>query len=143
MPYRIVFFFLCWAIISIFYQLIQFLETAAGGEVDRMLIFISSFHLFTDSAKHPVGQHLYLSLAGPARRFSSPSASRGGRPVTTGTIGKQRPKMYFPISFSSPMSKHSNRSRKNEVVAIFTHDDFIIVSPQRSPLLKFDKTKKL
>ena len=50
-PRRTVFSFLCWAIISIFFHFIQFLETAAGGEVDRTLTFISFFHLFTDSAK--------------------------------------------------------------------------------------------
>ena len=55
-PRCAVLFFLCWVIISIFSHFIQFLETAAGGEVDRMLIFISSFHLFADSAKHPVGR---------------------------------------------------------------------------------------
>ena len=56
LSHRIVLFSLCWAIISIFYHFIQFLETAAGGEVDRTLIFISSFHLFADLAKHPAGQ---------------------------------------------------------------------------------------
>lgn len=40
-PYR--FSSLCWAIISIFFHFIQFLEAAAGGEVDRTLIFISFF----------------------------------------------------------------------------------------------------
>ena len=67
-PYRIVFFFLCWTIISIFFHFIQFLETAAGGEVDRMLIFISSFHFL------PTQQSILRAalLAGPARRFSSP-----------------------------------------------------------------------
>ena len=63
---RIVFFLLCWAIISIFFHFIQFLETVVSGEVDRMLIFISFFHLFTDSAKYPAGR-AYL----PAQLVSS------------------------------------------------------------------------
>ena len=42
-----------------------------------------------------------------------PPCSRGGRPVAVGSIGKQRPKIYFPVSFPSPMSKYSNGSRKN------------------------------
>ena len=111
-PYRIVFFFLCWTIISIFFHFIQFLETAAGGEVDRMLIFIFSFHLFTDSAKYPVGR---ACLPTKLVAFHLHPCSRGGRPVTTGTIGKQRPKMYFPVSFPSLTSKHSKRARKNIV----------------------------
>ena len=59
-PHRIVLFFFCWAIISIFFHFTQFLETVVDGEVDRTLIFISSFHLFTDSAKYPAGQRLCL-----------------------------------------------------------------------------------
>lgn len=92
-----------------FFHFIQFLETAAGGEVDRTLIFISSFHLFTDSAKYPAGQHLCLPLPAqlvvPACRPTS--ASRGDRPVAAETIGKQRPKIYFPVSSPSLTSKHS------------------------------------
>ena len=42
-----------------------------------------------------------------------PSGSRGGRPVSAKPIGKQRPKMYFPVSFPSLTSKHSNGSWKN------------------------------
>ena len=44
---------------------------------------------------------------------SPPPGSRGGRPVSAKPIGKQRPKMYFPVSSPSLTSKHSNRSRKN------------------------------
>ena len=43
-----------------------------------------------------------------------PPSSRGDRPVSAGPIGKQRPKMCFPISFSSSTSKHSNRPRRKE-----------------------------
>lgn len=61
------------------------------------------------------GQLLCPPPACPARCSSSrpTSGSRCGRPVSAKPIGKQRPKMYFPVSFPSPMSKHSNRSRKN------------------------------
>ena len=54
-----------------------------------------------------------------------PSGSRGGRPVSAKPIGKQRPKIYFPVSSPSPMSKHSNRSQKNAVAAIFAYDDLL------------------
>ena len=141
-PRCAVLFFLCWVIISIFSHFIQFLETAAGGEVDRMFIFISFFHLFAGSAKHLVGQHLRL-LAGPARRFSSPPASRGGRPVSAETIGKQNPKMYFLVSSSSLTSKHSKRARKNIVDPQFLLTMISIAVAPRFPPLKFDKTKKL
>ena len=100
--------------ISIFYQFIQFLETASDGEV--RVTFISSFHLFVDLAKHSAGQlsHLPPAATYPARPLlhRHPS-SRGGRPVSAGTIEKQRPEIYLPVSFPSPMSKHSDRSRKN------------------------------
>ena len=104
--------------ISIFYQFIQFLETANDGGVH--ITFISSFHLLADSAKHPAGQlsHLPPTTTGPARPLSPPPSSRGGRPVAARTIGKQNPKMYFLVSSSSLTSKHSKRARKNEVVAI-------------------------
>ena len=108
--------------ISIFFQLTQFLETVevaatAGGE--RMLPFIFPFHFFADPAKHPAGQLLRppaclpAQLVVPACRLTP--GSRGGRPVSARPIGKQRPKMYFPVSFPSSTSKHSNGSRKNAV----------------------------
>ena len=111
-PHRIVFFFLCWTIISIFYQFIQFLEIAASGEV--RVVFIFSF-IFLLTQQSPCGVASVPAAAYPARRFSSPPFFRGGRPVAAGTIGKQRPKIYFPVSFPLPMGKHSNRSRKNVV----------------------------
>ena len=44
----------------------------------------------------------------PARPLlHHPPGSRCGRPVSAGPIGKQRPKMYFPVSFPSSTSKHS------------------------------------
>lgn len=43
----------------------------------------------------------------PARLLLTPPASRGGRPVAVETIGKQRSKIYFPVSFSSLTNKHS------------------------------------
>ena len=48
-------------------------------------------------------------------RSSPPPCSRGGRPVSAKPIGKQRPKIYLPVSFPSSTSKHSNRSRKSVV----------------------------
>ena len=49
----------------------------------------------------------------PARPLlHHPPGSRCGRPVSAKPIGKQRPKMYFPVSFPSSTSKHSSRSRK-------------------------------
>ena len=114
--------------ISIFYQFIQFLGAVADGEVERMFTFISLFHLFSDLAKHPAGQP-----RSPPTAFSPsssappppPSGSRGGRPVSAKPIGKQNPKIYLPVSSPSPMSKHSNRSQKNAVAAIFAYDDLL------------------
>ena len=87
-----------------------------GGEDVYLHLFLSSF---TDSAYHPAGQLLCHLPPAQLSRSSTPppplSGSRGGRPVSAGTIGKQRPKMYFPVSFPSPTSKHSNRSRKSVV----------------------------
>lgn len=58
-----------------------------------------------------------------------PPGSRGGRPVSAKPIGKQRPKIYFPVSSPSLTSKHSDRPWKSVAEpscrpAIFTHDDF-------------------
>ena len=104
--------------ISIFYQFIQFLGAVVDGKVERMSS-LSFFHLFADPAKHPAGQLLCLSPTAHLPSSSAPplppSGSRGGRPVSAGTIGKQKPEMYLPVSFPSPMSKHSNRSRKSVV----------------------------
>ena len=97
-------------------------------ERERMLTFISSFHLFANLAKRPACQP---SPAVPARLLLllPPPGSRGGRPVSVGPIGKQRPKMCFPVSSPSSTSKHSNRPWKNVAKpscwpAIFAHDDF-------------------
>ena len=98
--------------ISIFYQFIQFLGATAGGEValSSSLLFIflpiQQSTLRTNSCAR-----LPAQLIVPARPPTS--GSRCGRPVSAKPIGKQRPKIYFPVSFPSPMSKHSNRSRKS------------------------------
>ena len=78
-------------------------------------------HLFLSSpcqfSKAPCGptpvpaRFLPAPLVVPARRPIS--GSRCGRPVSAKPIGKQRPKIYFPVSFPSSTNKHSNRSRKN------------------------------
>lgn len=101
--------------ISIFFQFIQFLETAtASGE--GCVVPISSFHLFADSAKYPAGRLRSPPTAClPSSSAPPPPGSRCDRPVSAKPIGKQRPKMYFPVSFPSSTSKHSNRSRKNAV----------------------------
>ena len=49
-----------------------------------------------------------LPPACPARPLlHHPPGSRCGRPVPAKPIGKQRLKMYFPVSFPSSTSKHS------------------------------------
>ena len=108
------------------------------GRQDAYLhFFLSSFYRLS---KVSCGPRL---LAGPARRFSSPPASRGGRPVAAGTIGKQRLKMYFLVPSSSLTSKHSKRARKNIVGPQFLLTMTSIAVAPRFPPLKFDKTKKL
>ena len=132
--------------ISIFFQFIQFLGAAAtadDGEVGA--ISISSFHLFADSAKHPAGRlrsplsaYLPSSFAPPP-----PPGSRCGRPVLAGPIGKQSPKIYFPVSFPSSTSKHSRmrwkkgRRRNFCLLQLFRHFAF------RPPPRKFDKSQNL
>ena len=105
--------------ISIFFQFIQFLGATATATAsgEGRVVPISSFHFFADSAKHPAGRlRSPLSACLPSSSAPPPPpGSRGGRPVSAGPIGKQRPKMYFPVSFPSSTSKHSNRSRKNAV----------------------------
>ena len=106
---------------------------------------LSSFHLFADLAKHPAGQ----LLCPPASHLPSSSApppssgSRGGRPVSAKPIGKQRPKIYFPVSFPSPRSKHSNRSLKSVVGPQFLLTMISIAVAPRAPSRKFDKSQNL
>ena len=134
--------------ISIFYQFIQFLGTVevaitAGGE-RWTLPFISSFHPFTDPAKHPAGQPSCPPL--PFQLFHLlllPPCSRGGRPVSARPIGKQRPKIYFPVSFPSSTNKHSNRSRKNTMRPQFLLTMIFIATAPRPPPRKFDKSQNL
>lgn len=101
--------------ISIFFQPTQFLGAATAAAADGemcVFIFISPFHLFAD---YPAGQ-LRNPLAACLPHSSAPPpppCSRCGRPVSAKPIGKQRPKMYFPVPFPSLTSKHSNGSRKN------------------------------
>ena len=76
-------------------------------------------HLFLPSpcqfSKAPCGPASGSAYRLPTQlvRSSTPPCSRCGRPVSAKPIGKQRPKIYLPVSFPSPMSKHSNRSRKS------------------------------
>ena len=76
-------------------------------------------HLFLPSpcqfSKAPCGPASGSAYRLPTQlvRSSTPPCSRGGRPVSVKPIGKQRPKMYFPVSSPSLMSKYSNGSRKN------------------------------
>lgn len=131
--------------ISIFYQFIQFLGAMATANGRGDVIFISFFHLFANSAKHPAGQ-LRSPPAACLPRSSAPSlppCSRGGRPVAAGPIGKQRSKMCFPVSFSSPMSKHSNRPWKNAVRPQFLLTMISIAAAPRPPPRKFDKSQNL
>ena len=97
-------------------------------EVDAYLhLFLPSFYWAQQST-------LRASSCAPSCLPSSfapppPPGSRGGRPVSAGPIGKQRPKMCFPTSSPSLTSKHSDRPWKNAAKpscrpAIFAHDDF-------------------
>ena len=106
--------------ISIFYQFIQFLgaTATADGEValSSSLLFIflpiQQSTLRTNSCAR-----LPAQLIVPARPPTS--GSRCGRPVSAKPIGKQRPKIYFPVSSPSLMSKYSNRSRKHTMRSQF------------------------
>ena len=93
---------------------------------ERLPSSLPSISLPTQQSTLRTNSCARLPPACPARRSSSPatSGSRGGRPVSAKPIVKQNPKIYLPVSSPSPMSKHSNRSRKNAVAAIFAHDDF-------------------
>ena len=77
-------------------------------------------HFFFSSlcwlSKAPCGPAFMLVSCRPSSSAPPPPpCSRGGRPVSAKPIGKQRLKMYLPVSFSSSTSKHSNRSRKSVV----------------------------
>lgn len=72
-----------------------------------------------------------------------PPSSRGGRLVSAGPIGKQRPKMYFPVSFPSLTSKHSNGPRKNVAGPQFLLTMIFIATVPRPPPRKFDKSQNL
>ena len=78
-----------------------------------------------------------------ARLLLTPPASRCGRPVSDEPIGKQRPKMNYPVSFPSSMNKHSNRSRKNIVGPHFLLTMNPIAAAPRPSLRKFDKFQNL
>ena len=79
----------------------------------------------------------------PARPLHHPPGSRCGRPVSAKPIGKQRLKMYFPVSFPSSTSKHSNRSRKNAVRPQFLLTMIYYHFASRPPPRKFDKSQNL
>ena len=100
--------------ISIFYQFIQFLgaTATADGEValPSSLPFIF-LPIQQSTLRASPCARLPAQLIVPARPPTS--GSRCGRPVSAKPIGKQRPKIYFPVSFPSSTNKHSNRSRKN------------------------------
>ena len=131
--------------ISIFFQFIQFLGATNDGEMEERLSpslpFIS---LLTRQSTLRADSGARLPPAYPARPLlHHPPGSRCGRPVSAKPIGKQRPKMYFPVSFPSSTSKHSNRSRKKGrrrnfcLLQLFRH-----FAP-RPPPRKFDKFQNL
>ena len=129
--------------ISIFYQFIQFLGTASDGEVERMFTFISSFHFLANPAKHPATGFRAVTCLPSSSAPPPPPSSRGGRPVSAGPIGKQRPKMYFPVLSLLPTSKHSHGSRKNMAGPQFLFTINSIAVAPRPPPRKFDKSQKL
>ena len=109
----------------------NFWEPRQSGRDGRTFTFIFPFHLLPiqqSTLRASSGTRLSACLSSSSAP-PPPPCSRGGRPVSAKPIGKQRPKMNFPVSFPSPMSKHSNRSRKNVAKpscwpAIFAHDVF-------------------
>ena len=131
--------------ISIFFQPTQFLG-ATNEEVERIIISISSFHLFADLAKHLAGQPLRPLPACPARRSSSPAHLRlPMRPTRVSqTHRKTKIKNILScfISFTDEQT-FQQVAEEHDAAAIFTYDDFIILSPQRPPPRKFDKSQNL
>ena len=103
------------------------------------------FHYSADLAKHPAGQLRSppSSCLPSSSAPSPPPGSRGGRPVSAGPIGKQRPKMNFPVSSPSLTSKHSNRSRKNTMRPQFFLMMNSIAAVLRPPPRKFDNFQNL
>ena len=127
--------------ISIFFQFTQFLEAVAtaDGEV-RVYLHLSFISLLTSQSTlwaSPYVRLLPAQLVVPARPATS--GSRCGRPVSAKLIGKQRPKIYFPAPSPSPMSKHSNRSRKNVMRPQFLLT-MILLSSRRVLLLRENLT---
>ena len=106
-------------------------------------------HLFLSSpcqfSKAPCGPASGSAYRLPTQlvRSSTPPCSRGGRPVSAGSIGKQKPKIYFPVSFPSLMSKYSNGSRKNVAGPQFLLTMISIAAAPRPPSRKFDKSQNL
>ena len=132
--------------ISIFYQFIQFLGATAGGEVERCVLSPSlpSISLPIQQSTLRACFRVRLPPSYPARPLLHPtSGSRCGRPVSAKPIGKQRPKIYFPVSFPSSTNKHSNRSRKNTMRPQFLLTMIFIATAPRPPPRKFDKSQNL
>ena len=109
------------------------------------VVFISSFHLLANSAKHPADQ-LLRPPACPARRSSSPAHLRlPMRPTRVSqTHRKTKIKNILScfISFTDEQT-FQQVAEEHDAAAIFTYDDFIILSPQRPSPRKFDKSQNL
>ena len=89
----------------------QWQRQRMGGRLPSSLPFISLLTQQGTLQASSCACFLPAPLVVPA--LPPTSGSRCGRPVSAKPIGKQRPKMYLPVSSPSLMSKHSNRSRKN------------------------------
>lgn len=116
--------------ISIFFQFIQFLGATNDGEVG--VVFISPFHLFADSAKHPVGQ-----LRSPPVACRSRSPFQLACPFTTtrlpmrpSRVGWDHRKTKYEnvlscfISFTDEQT-FQQVAEEHDASAIFAYDDLL------------------
>lgn len=129
--------------ISIFYQFIQFLGTVIIGRREWMLRLSSSLPFISLLTQQSILRASICACLPSSSAPPPPPCSRGGRPVSAGPIGKQRPKIYLPVSSPSSTSKHSNGSRKNAVGPQFLSTMNSITTTSRPPPRKFDKSQNL
>ena len=132
--------------ISIFYQFIQFLGATAGGEVERCVLSPSlpSISLPIQQSTLRACFRVRLPPSYPARPLLHPTLLPW-RPSRVGWIHRKTKTENILSCFISFTDEQTFQqvAEEHDAAAIFTYDDFIILSPQRPSPRKFDKSQNL